>query len=111
MKDGDDLMAAKRYAVMMLRYASTKATCDRFRRPIKYPNKISEGGSPADPARPSINYATAAFRKLATFEPRRATRKRGPITNIVRFCNPAAGAKMLLAPPTPRDLLDHGATL
>ena len=58
-----------------------------------------------------FNYATAAFRKLATFEPRRATRKRGPITNIVRFCNPAAGAKMLLAPPTPRDLLDHGATL
>jgi hypothetical protein len=33
-KEGDDLMAATRYAIMMLRYASTKATYDRFRRPI-----------------------------------------------------------------------------
>jgi len=36
-KEGDDLMAATRYAVMMLRYASTKAVYDSFRRPIKYP--------------------------------------------------------------------------
>ena len=37
MKEGDDLMAATRYAVMMLRYASTKAAYDSFRRVIKYP--------------------------------------------------------------------------
>ena len=36
-KEGDDLMAATRYAVMMLRYASTKAAYDGFRRVIKYP--------------------------------------------------------------------------
>jgi phage terminase large subunit-like protein len=35
-KEGDDLMAATRYAVMMLRYASTKATYHKFRRPIEY---------------------------------------------------------------------------
>jgi phage terminase large subunit-like protein len=35
-KEGDDLMAATRYAVMMLRHASTKAAYDRFRRPIQY---------------------------------------------------------------------------
>ena len=36
-KEGDDLMAATRYAVMMLRFASTKAQHDSFRREIKYP--------------------------------------------------------------------------
>jgi hypothetical protein len=35
-KEGDDLMAATRYGVM-LRFASTKAAYDKFRRPIKYP--------------------------------------------------------------------------
>ncbi len=37
MKEGDDLMAATRYALMMLRFASTKAAYDKFRRPIEYP--------------------------------------------------------------------------
>ncbi len=37
-KEGDDLMAATRYALMMLRFASTKAVYDRFRRPIEYSN-------------------------------------------------------------------------
>ncbi len=37
-KEGDDLMAATRYALMMLRFASTKAAYDKFRRPIEYPN-------------------------------------------------------------------------
>ena len=36
-KEGDDLMCATRYALMMLRHASTKAAHDRFRRPIEYP--------------------------------------------------------------------------
>ena len=36
-KEDDDLMAATRYALMMLRYASTKAAYDGFRRPINYP--------------------------------------------------------------------------
>ena len=36
-KEGDDLMAATRYGVMMLRFASTRATYDKFRRPIEYP--------------------------------------------------------------------------
>ena len=36
-KEGDDLLAATRYACMMLRYASTKAAYDNFRRPIEYP--------------------------------------------------------------------------
>jgi len=36
-KEGDDLMAATRYAIMMLRHASTKASYDKFRRPIDYP--------------------------------------------------------------------------
>jgi phage terminase large subunit-like protein len=36
-KEGDDLMAATRYAIMMLRFASTKALYDKFRRPIEYP--------------------------------------------------------------------------
>ena len=39
-KEGDDLMSATRYAVMMLRFASTKAAYDNFRRKIVYP-KIS----------------------------------------------------------------------
>jgi hypothetical protein len=29
--------AATRYGIMMLRFASTKATYDKFRRPIEYP--------------------------------------------------------------------------
>jgi terminase large subunit-like protein len=37
-KEGDDLMSATRYAIMMLRFASTKAAYDRFRRPIEYPD-------------------------------------------------------------------------
>ena len=36
-KEGDDLMAATRYGIMMLRFASTKAVYDKFRRPIEYP--------------------------------------------------------------------------
>jgi len=36
-KEGDDLMAATRYAIMSLRFASTKATYDSFRRKIVYP--------------------------------------------------------------------------
>jgi len=35
-KEGDDLMAATRYGIMMLRFASTKATHDKFRGPIEY---------------------------------------------------------------------------
>jgi len=38
-KDGDDLMSATRYAVMMLRFASTKAVYDKFRSPIRYPRR------------------------------------------------------------------------
>ena len=37
-KEGDDLMAATRYALMMLRYASTKAAYDSFNRPLQYPD-------------------------------------------------------------------------
>ncbi|HEX3341651.1 MAG TPA: hypothetical protein VHT68_21050, partial [Pseudolabrys sp.] len=37
-KEGDDLMSASRYAIMMLRHASTKAAYDKFRRTIEYPN-------------------------------------------------------------------------
>jgi Terminase RNaseH-like domain len=37
-KEGDDLMSATRYAVVMLRYAKTKAAYDSFRREIKYNN-------------------------------------------------------------------------
>src|SRR5262245_60281292 len=37
-KDGDDLMAATRYAIMSLRHASTKAAYDSFRRPLVYPD-------------------------------------------------------------------------
>jgi hypothetical protein len=36
-KEGDDLMAATRYGVMMLRFASTKAFADQWRRKIEYP--------------------------------------------------------------------------
>jgi phage terminase large subunit-like protein len=36
-KEGDDLMAATRYALMMLRFASTKAAYSNFRRKITYP--------------------------------------------------------------------------
>jgi len=36
-KEGDDLMSATRYAIMMLRFASTKATYDSFRRKLVYP--------------------------------------------------------------------------
>jgi hypothetical protein len=36
-KEGDDLMSATRYALMLLRFASTKAAYDKFRRPIVYP--------------------------------------------------------------------------
>ena len=38
-KEGDDLMAATRYAVMMLRFASTKKTYSDFRRPLNYPKR------------------------------------------------------------------------
>lgn len=37
-KEGDDLMAATRYAVMMLRHARTTRQFDSFRREIKYSN-------------------------------------------------------------------------
>ena len=36
-KEGDDLMAATRYGVMMLRLASAQAFADRWRRKIEYP--------------------------------------------------------------------------
>jgi hypothetical protein len=36
-KEGDDLMSATRYAIMMLRFASTKETFDSFRRKLVYP--------------------------------------------------------------------------
>ena len=39
-KEGDDLMSATRYAVMMLRYARTAAEHDRFNRRIVYPNTM-----------------------------------------------------------------------
>jgi hypothetical protein len=32
-----DQMAATRYGIMMLRFASTKTAYDKFRRPIEYP--------------------------------------------------------------------------
>ena len=37
MKEGDDLLSATRYALMMLRFARTKKAYDRFRGPIEYP--------------------------------------------------------------------------
>jgi phage terminase large subunit-like protein len=42
-KEGDDLMAATRYALMMLRHASTAAQYDNFRRPIDYPSPRAMG--------------------------------------------------------------------
>jgi hypothetical protein len=36
-KDGDDLMCATRYALMMLRFASTEKSYRDFRRPLNYP--------------------------------------------------------------------------
>jgi hypothetical protein len=36
-KEGDDLMAATRYALMMLRHASTAKSYKDFRRPLNYP--------------------------------------------------------------------------
>jgi Terminase RNaseH-like domain len=36
-KEGDDLMAATRYALMMLRYARTRKQYDRMRGKIDYP--------------------------------------------------------------------------
>jgi hypothetical protein len=36
-KEGDDLMSATRYGIMMLRYAQTAKAYDSFRREIKYP--------------------------------------------------------------------------
>jgi hypothetical protein len=36
-KEGDDLMAATRYAIMMLRFASTAHSYHNFRRKIVYP--------------------------------------------------------------------------
>src|SRR5262249_34649576 len=37
-KEGDDLMCATRYALMMLRFATTKSFNDKWRRPIEYSN-------------------------------------------------------------------------
>ena len=37
-KEGDDLMAATRYALMMLRHARTAAALEAFRRRIEMPN-------------------------------------------------------------------------
>ena len=39
-KEGDDLMAATRYAIMMLHFASTKTAYDNFHRRIEYPRAI-----------------------------------------------------------------------
>ena len=36
-KEGDDLLCATRYALMMLRYARTKSFNDKWRREIEYP--------------------------------------------------------------------------
>jgi phage terminase large subunit-like protein len=38
-KESDDLMAATRYGVMSLRFASTKLAYDKFKRPIDYPKR------------------------------------------------------------------------
>jgi hypothetical protein len=35
-KEGDDLMAATRYAIMMLRHAQTAKGYQDFRRPLNY---------------------------------------------------------------------------
>jgi phage terminase large subunit-like protein len=37
-KEGDDLMCATRYGLMMLRYAKTKSFSDKWRREIQYPD-------------------------------------------------------------------------
>jgi len=37
-KEGDDLMSATRYAVMMLRWARTASAVQGFRRKFDYPN-------------------------------------------------------------------------
>jgi phage terminase large subunit-like protein len=39
-KEGDDLMSATRYAVMMLRHARTTRQFDSFRRELKYPKQV-----------------------------------------------------------------------
>ena len=39
MKEGDDLMAATRFGVMSLRFASTKLAYDKFKSPIDYPKR------------------------------------------------------------------------
>jgi len=38
-KEGDDLMCATRYALMMLRHASTARSYHNFRRQISYPKQ------------------------------------------------------------------------
>jgi hypothetical protein len=38
-KEGDDLLCATRYGLMMLRYANTQSMADRWRRPIEYPDQ------------------------------------------------------------------------
>ena len=38
-KEGDDLMSATRYAVMMLRHARTAAEYNRFYRKMEYPSR------------------------------------------------------------------------
>jgi Terminase RNaseH-like domain len=38
-KEGDDLMAATRYAIMMLRHASTVRAYNNFRRKLNYPKR------------------------------------------------------------------------
>src|SRR6476659_2408784 len=41
-KEGDDLMAATRYALMMLRYARTEKERRNFHRDIEYPSMMSK---------------------------------------------------------------------
>jgi hypothetical protein len=38
-KQGDDLMAATRYAIMSLRYAATTKSYHNFRRKLEYPKR------------------------------------------------------------------------
>jgi phage terminase large subunit-like protein len=38
-KEGDDLLCATRYGLMMLRHAQTQSMADRWRRPIEYPDQ------------------------------------------------------------------------
>jgi phage terminase large subunit-like protein len=40
-KEGDDLLCATRYAIMMLRHASTQSFNDKWNRPIEYPTRGS----------------------------------------------------------------------